>query len=343
MRATFSIISANPLLRKVLPWATLGMVFPALILFNAAFMTIFPAHPGQQGNPEAALRGAMNPDSYLAQTTFIYNTRDTNQLFGNFYYTLGTQLAARGQLVAAETMLNKASHLLPGNPYTHMNYGVVLEALDKNQEAMARYEQSIKIDPKMVQAYYSMGLLQDKMGATDKGIEYLRKAVELSPENSLINYDLGVLFAKKSNFQESAVYSKKALEGGSEFAEAYNNYGYALAQLGRHQEALEAIDKSLALKPDSAAALDSKGFALYGMGRYDEALKIYGDALKADPTIGEIYLHLAQAHEKLGNYDKSIKAYETYLQMTPEATDKAQVEEKIRQLRKWIAADPKKI
>lgn len=342
MRTQLNAIKNTPILRKVAPWAALFSVFPTIVAVNLLFLNVFPAVPGQQP-PRPTLQEALNPQNIQPQALYIYNTRDTNRLFGNFYYTLGTQLAARGQISSAEGMLSKASSLMPDNPYVRMNYGIVLEALQKNPEALAQYEKALKTEPKMVQALYSIGLLQDKVGKIDDGIVSLKKAVELEPNNSFINYDLGVLYAKKNDYPNSALYSKKAFEGsGVDFAEAYNNYGYALAQMGKYADSLVAVEQSLKLKPDSAATLDSKGFALHGLGRYEEALAAYNEALKLDPTIGEVYLHLAQTHEKLNAPEEAVKAYETYLQLTPDATDKAQVEAKIRELKKKWPTTPSK-
>lgn len=336
MRTESKTSRIHPVIRKLAPWAALFSVFPAIVTVNLIFLNLFPAQSGQT-LPVFSLKEALNPQNIQPQSLYVYNTRDTNRLFGNFYYTLGTQLAARGQISSAEGMLSKAAKLMPSNPFVHMNYGIVLEALQKNNEALAHYQEALKIDPKMTQALYSIGLLQDKMGRIDEGIASLKQALALEPENSFINYDLGVLYAKKNDYPNSAIYSKKAFEGvGVDFAEAYNNYGYALAQMGKYAEALTAIDQSLKIKPDSAATLDSRGFALYGLARYEEALTAYNEALKLDPTIGEVYLHLGQTQEKLKNYEQAVKAYETYLQLSPEAPDKVQVQAKIVEVKqKW--------
>jgi len=328
MRAPNSRFSLHAVWQVFSPWLVLGAVFPAVILLNTVFLNLFPTHPV----------------SNLPQTLFVYSSRNPDELFGNFYYTLGTQLAARGQLLPAESMLSKAAKLQPDNAYVFLNYGIVLESLKKNDEALRAYAEAVRLSPKLVQAHYSLGLLYDKNNQTDRGIEHMQKAVTLEPDNQFINYDIGVLYAKKGDFEKSAFYSKKALEGadGDSLPEAYNNYGYALAQLGQYDAALVAVEKSLELKPDSAAAMDSKGFALFGLKRYDDALKVYLEALNMDPTIGEIYLHLAQTYEKLQTADKAVKAYETYLQMTPDAPDKRQVEEKIRQLGKWNTQNSRK-
>jgi tetratricopeptide (TPR) repeat protein len=340
MRARLKTFLSGRQAEQVMPWVVLSLVFPSLIAWNGLFIKLFPTN-SEPLSFQKAVEKTFSPDANLFQSAFVYNSRNPNKLFGNFYYTLGTQLAAQGQLIPAETLLAKAIKLLPENPYPHLNYGIVLEALQRNEEAIAQYQEVIKLDPKSVQAYYNLGLLYDRKGDTALGTQALLKAAQLAPENPLVNYDLGVLYAKQDNYAQSAIYSQRATEGaGKNFAEAFNNYGYALAQLGRYEESLKAIDHSLALKPDSAPALDSKGFALHGMGRYEEAIQVYQQALKQDPTIGEIYEHLGQTYEKLQTYDKAIKAFETYLQLSPDATDRAQVEEKVKQLKKWTSLKP---
>jgi len=347
MQTLFHTIQNHPVIlpikkqvQKMLPWAILGMSVPTLLVINALFLGVFPEHaqslqgeqPVGRNHAQSILSRSLDPQNYLVQLGYVYNTRNPNTLFGNFYYTLGTQLAARGQLIPAEATLSKAVHLLPNDAFGHMNYGIVLEALEKYDLAAVQYQEATRLDPQLVQAYYSLGLLQDKMGKTDLGIQTLQHAVALAPNNGFINYDLGVLYAKKSDYKNSVIYSKKAVENGGDFAEAYNNYGYALAQLGQYEEALKMVNKSLSIKSDSAAALDSKGFALFGLGRYPEALAAYQEALKQDPTIGEIYLHIGQTYDKLKDNDKAVKSYQTYLQMTPDAPDKAQINERIQQL-----------
>jgi tetratricopeptide (TPR) repeat protein len=267
------------------------------------------------------------------QVGHVYQNRAPKEVFASFYLTLGTQLAARGQILAAEQLLGDASRWMPDNPTAHLNYGIVLESLDKLDQAATQYELALQVDPKLTQASYNLGLLKDKQGETQQGLPYLLEALRHDPSNPLINYDAGVLYAKLNDYQNSAKYSKLALEANRDFAEAYNNYGYALTHLGRYQEALAAIEQSLKLKPDSAAALDSKGFALFGMGHYQEALAEYQKALQLDATIGEIHLHLAQTYEKLGEKAKAVQAYETYLKLTPQATDKATVETRISELK----------
>lgn len=319
------------MMSRVAPWIMVLSVFPALILVNAGFLLLFPSQ-----NPISwAQLNPLNPQNSSMQVGYVYQNRSPKEVFANFYFVLGTQLAARGQVLAAESLLADTVKWMPNNATAQLNYGIVLESLDKLDEAAGAYQKALESERDMFQANYNLGLLYDKMGQTELGVRYMLDAQRRDPNNPSVNYDVGVLYAKLNDFKNSALYTELAIQSEKDFAEAYNNYGYALAHLGEYDKALASIETSLKLKPDSAATLDSKGFVYFGMGRYEDALSEYQKALKVDPTIGEIYLHIAQVMEKLHRIPESIDSYEKYIQLTPEAPDKLSVQSKISELKKW--------
>jgi tetratricopeptide (TPR) repeat protein len=322
-------------LQSVLPWLIVVLAFPVMCGINWGFLIVFPSDLAKSNSNLSPF----SAENHLMQGAHINAKRDPQKLFADFYLILGSQLAGRGQMIAAEGMLSEAVNMTPDNATARMNYGVVLESLDKNDLAMAQFQEAITLSPKSVQAHYNLGLLQDKMGNTQAGIDTLLKAQAIEPTNAMLNYDIGVLYAKINSYPNSAKYSLLAVENRKDFAEAYNNYGYALTHMGQYAKALEAIDRSLKLKPDSAATLDSKGYVFYGMGKYQEALAQYEAALKLDATIGEIYLHIAQAQEKLKRLDEARVNYEKYLELTPKALDRAEVEAVIARLKGNTASE----
>jgi tetratricopeptide (TPR) repeat protein len=321
--------------KQVIPWVLLYSAFPALLGMNQLFCSVFPAQPQENSSQENAINGVSTGSSGSIQITHLYTNRSPKEIFGSFYMILGSQLASRGQILAAEKLLSEAILWTPENANGHLNYGIVLESLDKFELATKEYQEAIRLDAKLFQARYNLGLLQDKMGETGKGLSSLHDALELDPKNAYINYDVGVLYAKEGDYFHSAKYSALATDYEKDFAEAYNNLGYALAHLGQYDKALLAIDKSLAIKPESAATLDSKGFIYFQMGKYSEALVEYQKALKLDDSIGEIHLHVAQAFEKMKQIPESIASYTTYIKLSPKAPDKVSVENKIDELKKW--------
>jgi tetratricopeptide (TPR) repeat protein len=255
--------------------------------------------------------------------------RDLNRPTGTLLYAISAQLASRGELLAAESLLQPAIGLMPQDAMVWVTYAYVLEGLGKPQLAADYYQQALDLDSNLFQARYSLAMLLDKMGKTRQGIFHLHKAIGQTPKNAMMYYDLGVLYARVNDFDQAAEYSRLATVYDTSLSEGYNNQAYALAHLNRLDEALAAINQALELKPDSAAALDSKGYILLKMNKYAEALQVFLQAADKDPTIGEIYLHMGQVHEKLGDAPAMIAAYQRYLELTPEASNRASVQAKI--------------
>ncbi|MDH4378841.1 MAG: tetratricopeptide repeat protein [Vampirovibrionales bacterium] len=271
-------------------------------------------------------------------TPVIFQQTLPNQgyAWGNVYYTMGLQLAARGQLLAAQPLLAQATTLIPDDSEGHLVYAAVLEGLGQLDAAKGQYQAAIALDTFQPDAHYKLGLLLDALGDTEGGKDELKEAIRLAPKEPMLYYDLGVMFAKQNNYTEAVGYAKQAVVLDPTFAEALNNYAYALAHLKRYEESLVAINQSLAIKPDSAASLDTRGFALYGLKRYPDALADYDTALAKNPNMGEIHLHRAQTLQALGRLNDALVAYQLYLALEPNAADKTTVEKVIQTLQSQL-------
>lgn len=303
-----------------------GLAFSALALVLGCF----------GGGSPLNLAQAAVPAVVMAPTP-------TDELAATYYEVLGSQLALRGQLLAAKPLLQKALQAQPNHRVSLFNLAIVEEGLGENTQALSHLSQLLTLNPNLLEARYYQGRLYHKLGQTPEALTALIKAYDLATVTknqglAAICYDLGVLYAERHEFEASARYSGQAIALGRLQADAYNNYGYALANLGQLPLALQQINLALALEPANAATLDSKGFVYYQMGEFHQALKWYNRALEADPTLGELYLHKAQALEALLaqptptdpsqaiSVSELVRAYTLYLELTPEAADKAQIE-----------------
>jgi len=80
-----------------------------------------------------------------------------------------------------------------------------------------------------------------------------------------------------------------------------------------------------------AKQLFEKGAAAYDAGRYYEAIEIFSetDRLYPDPQLA---FNIAKAYDNLGSKSGSLRYYRDYLRRSPEATDRAAVEARVREL-----------
>lgn len=79
-----------------------------------------------------------------------------------------------------------------------------------------------------------------------------------------------------------------------------------------------------------------QGEQLFKLGRFSAALREYQKAFDAEP-LPELLYNIAQCYRNLGDYEHAVLNFRTYLNLLPNATDKAEVEALIENLEDKIA------
>src|SRR5450432_3997317 len=79
-----------------------------------------------------------------------------------------------------------------------------------------------------------------------------------------------------------------------------------------------------------------RGTPGYDLGRYADAIKEFEAAyeIKNDPAL--LY-NLAQSHRLAGNSEQALHVYRTYLRYVPKVANRAEIEERIKQLDQLVA------
>jgi tetratricopeptide (TPR) repeat protein len=89
---------------------------------------------------------------------------------------------------------------------------------------------------------------------------------------------------------------------------------------------------------DSTTAREhyQRGTSFYDLGKYAEAIQEFEAAyqLKNDPAL--LY-NLAQSHRLAGNAEQALHFYRTYLRYVPKAANRAEIEDRIKQLDQLVA------
>jgi len=157
-----------------------------------------------------------------------------------------------------------------------MQEGDTLRGLKRYQEALAAYEQAIRLDPNLALAYNGKGDALYNLKRSQEALAAFEQAIRLDPNLAL----------------------------------AYNNKGNALYDLVRSQEALAAFEQAIHLDPNFAAAYNNKGNALYDLKRYQEALAAYEQAIHLSPNYALAYHNKSLALSALGKKKEAQQAHE---------------------------------
>ena len=79
-------------------------------------------------------------------------------------------------------------------------------------QAIFSFSQVINLDPKNVDAYYSLSSAYEKQRVADKAIEMLKQLIEMKPEETEAYVKLAGMFKEAKNYKQAEEMLKKAVE-----------------------------------------------------------------------------------------------------------------------------------
>lgn len=172
-------------------------------------------------------------------------------------------LSQMGNTAGAELALNRALAIAP-NATRWVLLGEVRARIGKLREALEAFENAIKLDPQMPDAFATAGAIAFEMGAAAQAETALRRAILLHPNHPAAHNNLGNLLAESNRFEEAEFHFEAALHIQPNYAGARYDYALALIRVHRLDEAraqLETILKtadSQASGPDTAVRREAR-------------------------------------------------------------------------------------
>jgi serine/threonine-protein kinase len=140
-----------------------------------------------------------------------------------------------------------------------------------------------------------------------KGRALVEKALEIDPGLVEAHVSLGLLVAWLDYDWPGAEREfKRAFELNANYPPAHLWYGYYLMSLGNFDQSIAEIKRAIELDPLSAEANTCLGIALLDGHRYDEALQQLRTTVEAEPDYWLAHLYFARALEKKGELSAAI-------------------------------------
>jgi len=138
-----------------------------------------------------------------------------------------------------------------------------------------------------------LGLRDAEDGEFENAIARYERALALNPDYAEAYNDIGSALADQGKQEEAIGWYRKAIAINPEFAEALNNLGYALSQVGQNSEAIDHYKAALRLRPGLTLTHNSLGLELVRLGRAREAIPHFERAAAYDPQQFEACNNLA--------------------------------------------------
>lgn len=193
------------------------------------------------------------------------------------HYTLGQIYLKQSKLKDAENAFKDAiSHVdADGGPNAEYNYnlGVVIEAqantpgvsqTDKEakyNEAIAAYQETIKVNPKHYKAHHRMGRLYSDLDQPVPADQAFRKSIEIKPQYSAAFVSLGHMYIDYGHANVAMSVMDAGVKINETDPQMWAGLGRAYYDLNKPDESVDAYKKAKAIDPDMTDVLYGLGMA----------------------------------------------------------------------------------
>jgi tetratricopeptide (TPR) repeat protein len=266
---------------------------------NSVTVTIYVSKGPSRGWGAGAVVPADNIDA-LVQTAAVKALEQVNPYVYGAYLSDHRDYA--GAVAVAEKLTQDPSTSRQYSEAAFILWGTALGELGRYEEAIAKYQKAIELDPRDAYPYVGLGNALDRLGKYEEAIVKDQKAAELDPKYANAYSAWGSALDHVGKYGEAITKCEKSIELDPGDAYAYNNWGNALDGLGKHENAIAKYQKAIELDPKFTWPYNNWGVALDNMGKYEEAVAEYQKATEIDPKYGKAWHNWGVALDQLGRH-----------------------------------------
>ncbi|MFX0056306.1 MAG: tetratricopeptide repeat protein, partial [Candidatus Hermodarchaeota archaeon] len=180
--------------------------------------------------------------------------------------------------------------------------GVLLANKNEFGEALRCFNQAIRLDPNLSEAYTNRGRVLMALGPdkASSALESFNKALRLSPDNWEALLDKAKAMRALGRTKEELACYEKLSETVTDVPAIWIRMGDIKLEQGRFNDAVGNYDHALMLDPEKVAALVHRAIGLSMMQRGKEAVKSAEKATKLAPDDIETWRVLADVNIRYG-------------------------------------------
>lgn len=188
-------------------------------------------------------------------------------------HLLGLSWAREGDLKKAEEYFELAAHKGSSVGIFFYDSAKIKLLLGKTEEAIARLERAIEIQPEEEKYYLSLAVIHERSGQEDMAISVYEQGLMNKPEAVSLLNNLALLYSKKGDSQKAVSYANRMLELAPEDPNALDTVGQVYFQMQDYYKAIPYFKKASEKIPDFALFRYHLGLCYLEAGNSTEAKK----------------------------------------------------------------------
>ena len=163
--------------------------------------------------------------------------------------------------------------------YLYLAY--LYEDMKDYDQALETLDNGLALKPNNVPLLFRKGVVLDKMNRKDEAIRVMEAILQIDPEHAgALNY-IGYTYADQGiRLDEAKRLIERALEKEPEDGYILDSLAWVYYKMGQYREALKVITRALHFVPDDPIIMEHLGDIQSALGRTEDARKSYKKALE---------------------------------------------------------------
>jgi tetratricopeptide (TPR) repeat protein len=191
---------------------------------------------------------------------------------------------------------------------SHYNLGNYYLDRRDFMQAVASYEDALKMEPRGVLAMVNAAMAYARMGENQKAKGALQKALNEAPENAAANFNMGLLKAEEHDLATAETHLKVALKTDPQMAQAAYNLSLILSK-DRLDEAVNFCTKAAEMRPDVPRYAFTLALYQQQKGNLPAAASVLDGLITKYPGYADAYVLLGGIYETQGKKDEAEGVY----------------------------------
>ncbi len=242
-----------------------------------------------------------------------------SELAEKAYLARGSAQIQLKDLAAARQDFEAARQIAPYDPYIYNNLAFLSLTENKPDEALAAYENALKVDATNFVALNGIITQYAKTQQLDKAHARVDQALNAYPNVAWLHYLKGQVYGYQHNLQAAEAELRRAIEINPNYIEAYTSLAAMFINTNQADRAIEEYKKILAIRPDNAMIYTLIGMLEDARQNYDAATENYRKSLSLDQnnSLAGNNLSWDYAVYGKGNLDEAVRLAQTVVQRNP--------------------------
>lgn len=273
------------------------------------------------GDPKAVVTLA---NDLLARLSKAAPDRDQSpqlitELNEKTYLARGTAQLQLKNTAAARQDFEAARQFRPNDPSVYNNLAIVSAAEGKPDDAMASYENALKVDATNFAALNGIITQYASRKEFDKAHARIDQVLSAYPNVAWLYFLKGQIYGYQGDSQSAEAQFRRTLEIDPNYLAAYSSLAAIFINTKQQDRAIAEYKKILAIRPDNPAVYTLIGMLEYGRQNYDAAVENYRKALEIDQNAPIAANNLAWLYgvDGKGNPDEAVRLAQAVVQRNP--------------------------